>query len=97
MSFFSRLIQSFDNTQAGYSARKLSAFAGVCISLWITFKITTEGTLVEVLLIWLLFALLCLGIVTVEQVIRFKEGVKREPIKTTTTETTTTETEVKAG
>lgn len=74
--FFDYLLGSFVNDEKGFSGRKLSAFAGVIISIVITYQYTHEENLSTILLIWLLFSLLCLSIVTMEQVIRLKEGRK---------------------
>lgn len=97
MEAWKKFISSFDNTSNGFSGRKLSAFAGVCMALYITIINVDSSNVIEAITVWLAFSLLCLGIVTVEQIIRFKEGIDREPIKTTTTETVTKETEIKAG
>jgi hypothetical protein len=71
---FEKLIWSFDNSASGFSARKLSAWAAVSVSLYITVHYVAPENLINVLGIWLIFALLCLGIVTAEQIIRFKDG-----------------------
>ncbi len=71
---WSKLIGTFDNSKDGFSARKMSAFAGVISAIVVTFyKIPTIYQL-EALYAWLVFALACLGIVTAEQVIKFKNG-----------------------
>jgi hypothetical protein len=68
------LLNSFKNDKAGYSGRKLSAFIGVATAIYLTiFKIPLENQL-ESLMVWLSFSLLCLGIVTVQNVIEFKNG-----------------------
>jgi len=69
-----RLLKSFDTSNGGFSARKLSAFAGVSVGVIITFKYIEPQYLIEALIVWLCFALLCLGIVTMEQVIKLKNG-----------------------
>lgn len=69
-----KLIASFDNTTDGFSARKLSAFAGVVVSIIATFRFVDDKTIIEALMVWLVFALLCLGIVTAEQVLKFYKG-----------------------
>lgn len=69
-----KLIASFDNTTDGFSARKLSAFAGVIVSIIATFRFVDDKTIIEALMVWLVFALLCLGIVTAEQVLKFYKG-----------------------
>jgi len=68
------LLNSFKNDKAGYSGRKLSTFIGVATAIYLTiFKIPLENQL-ESLMVWLAFSLLCLGIVTVQNVIEFKNG-----------------------
>lgn len=67
-----KIIASFDNSKDGFSARKLSAFAGVIVSIIATFRFVDGATIIEALMVWLCFALLCLGIITAEQVIRFR-------------------------
>lgn len=74
-----KIISSFDNTTDGFSARKLSAFAGVVVSIIATFRFIDHQTIVEALIVWLVFALLCLGIVTAEQVLRFYKGGNEGP------------------
>lgn len=69
-----KILASFDNTTDGFSARKLSAFAGVIVSIIATFRFVDDKTIIEALMVWLVFALLCLGIVTAEQVLRFYKG-----------------------
>lgn len=77
-----KLISSFDNTSNGFSARKLSAFVGVFVSIIATFKFVNNQTIIEALMVWLCFALLCLGIITAEQVIRFRNKGTDTPIET---------------
>lgn len=69
------LIHSLDNRQnVGWSARKLTALFGVLMGAFITaYKLPSEAQL-HALYAWLLIALLCLGIVTVEQIIKIKNG-----------------------
>lgn len=83
-------LSSFDTSSTGSSARKLSAFVAVSVCLLITYRNTDRDNLAEILIIWLMFAALCLSIVTIEQVIRFREG--KTSSVTTTKETTTLET-----
>ncbi len=68
------LIDSFSTGDGGFSARKLSAFAGVATCVYVTLKYIEVQYLAEVLTIWLAFALLCMGIVTIEQIIKLKNG-----------------------
>jgi hypothetical protein len=69
------LIDSLKN-KGEFSGRKLSAFVGVLTAIYLTiFKIPLEHQL-DALMVWLSFSLLCLGIVTVQNVIEFKNGKK---------------------
>ena len=68
------LIDSLKNNSNGFSGRKLSALVGVLTGVYLTiFKIPLEHQL-DALMVWLAFSLLCLGIVTVQNVIEFKNG-----------------------
>jgi len=69
------LVASFTTDTLGFSARKLSAFAGVIVAIIVTFKLPKDAYL-HAIYAWQTFALLCLGIVTIEQIIRLKEGNK---------------------
>jgi hypothetical protein len=70
--FVKGIWKSFFTDDEGASARKLSAFAAVAIAYYITVCKLPEVAQIDALYAWLLFALLCLGIVTVEQLIRLK-------------------------
>jgi hypothetical protein len=52
----------------------LSAFVGVCVAIYVTAKELPEIAMLHALYAWLLFALLCLGIVTIEQIINLRNG-----------------------
>ena len=68
------LIDSLKTNADGFSGRKLSALVGVLTGVYLTiFKVPSENQL-ECLIVWLAFSLLCLGIVTVQNVIEFKNG-----------------------
>jgi hypothetical protein len=73
------LFSSFDNHSKGASARKFSAFIAVIVSVYITIKLTVAEYLEGVLMIWLGFALLCLSVITVQEIIKLKNGGKAEP------------------
>jgi uncharacterized membrane protein HdeD (DUF308 family) len=75
-----KIIASFDNSKDGFSARKLSAFAGVSVSIIATFRFVDTATIIEALMVWLCFALLCLGIITAEQVIRLRNKSGETPV-----------------
>ena len=74
MKILTNLFDSFKNNTLGYSGRKLSAFVGVATAIYLTIcKIPLEHQL-DALMVWLGFSLLCLGIVTVQNIIEFKNG-----------------------
>lgn len=72
-------VKTFTTENDGGSARKLSAFfAVVIVGGYITYINTTPENVESILIIWLLFAVLCLGMVTFQQIIEFKNGKKDE-------------------
>ena len=75
--FVSGIWNSFHNQPGGLSARKLSAFFGVLMAAY-NLRFADTSIAVEMTVTWLCFALLCLGIVTAEQIINFKSGKKNE-------------------
>lgn len=79
MNLFQKLLASFDNTTEGFAARKLSAFAGVIAAMFFSYQHTTEHNVVEIVSIWLLFALLCMGLVTVQNIIDLKNNKSSQP------------------
>jgi hypothetical protein len=76
LSLWDKLIASFDNSPYGFSARKLSAFTAVVVALIATFRFSDKDVIINTLMVWLAFALLCMGIVTAEQILKFykKDG-----------------------
>jgi hypothetical protein len=72
------LVASFTTDTLGFSARKLSAFAGVVMAIVVTLKLPKDAYL-HAIYAWQTFALLCLGIVTIEQIIRLKNGGDNPP------------------
>lgn len=86
LNFIKKLIASFDNTKDGFSGRKLSSFAAVCVCVYLSNKYCDRDNLGEILMIWLAFASLCLGLVTMQQVIDLKNS-KSTYSKTETTKT----------
>jgi hypothetical protein len=72
--FITKLFASLDNHSLGYSGRKLSSLAGVMVGVYITVHEIPKTDLITALYAWLGFALLCLGIVTVQNIIDFKNG-----------------------
>lgn len=87
--FIKKLEASFDNTPDGFSARKLSAFAGVVVAIVATFMFVDEKVIISALGEWLIFAMMCLGIVTAEQILKFyKRGGDDSTPPSSTTSTT---------
>jgi len=78
MKLIKNLLDSFSNTAGGFSARKLSAFIAVVTAIWITVYELPIEVQIDALYAWLLFALLCLGIITIENIINLKNGKKEE-------------------
>jgi len=76
IDFVNKVIASFDNTPNGFSARKLSAFITIHTAVVMSIKLGTPENAQYLVSILLLFALMCLGIVTAEQIIRYKDGLK---------------------
>ena len=73
--FIDNLVRSLDNTQnSGYSARKLTALFAILMGAYITKYHLPQADQLHALYAWLIIGLLCLGIVTVEQIIKFKTG-----------------------
>lgn len=81
ISIFTKLIRSFDNAPGGFSARKLSAFIAVMMAIYGTVHYVDGTTVINAIMVWLTFALLCLGIITAEQVLRFKGQAEPEKPK----------------
>lgn len=81
-TFITKLFASLDNHSLGYSGRKLTALFAILMGAYITaYKLPTEAYL-HALYAWQILCMLCLGIVTVEQIIKFKNGSKNETPET---------------
>lgn len=76
-NIFKNIFASLDNHNLGYSGRKLTAVFAILMGAYITYTLPLEVRL-HALYSWQILALLCLGIVTVEQIIKFKNGDKPE-------------------
>jgi len=76
--FFNKLVNSLDNTSGGFSGRKLTALFSVIVAAFVTYSLPIEARL-HALYAWQVLALLCLGIITIEQVLRFKNGEAKPP------------------
>lgn len=77
--FIQNLVRSLDNVQnSGYSARKLLAISCFWTAYKLADKLEGENRLYAVYA-FLIVALLALGIVTVEQIIKFKTQANANP------------------
>lgn len=76
--FFTNFLNSFHNEPGGFSGRKLSAFFAVLMAAY-NLKFADRTIAVELTMTWLAFALLCLGIITMQQVVEFKNGKPKPP------------------
>ena len=76
-TIFIKLFASLDTHSLGFSGRKLTALFSVLVGAYITYTLPLEVRL-HALYSWQLLALLCLGIVTFEQIIKLKNGDKPE-------------------
>lgn len=76
---WNRLVSILDNHSKGFSMRKVVALTFVVLTYYIEMKYVTSATLTEVIIINLSFIAILLGIVTFEQILKFKEGNKNEP------------------
>jgi hypothetical protein len=63
----------------GGSARKFSAFYSVVLMAgFITIKKSDATNALNMLIAWLIFAGVCLGMVTIQQIVDFKNGAKTD-------------------
>lgn len=76
---FTWIGSSFDTHSAGASVCKLIAFAFMLCIVWCHLKWIDHDNVVEALWVDVCGMLLCLGIVTAEQVIRLKNGGDKQP------------------
>ncbi len=65
---------SLDTYRRGASARKLSAFAFMCCIIYAHIRFIDEGNVIETIWADIAGLLLCLGIVTIEQIVALKNG-----------------------
>jgi len=68
------LFKSFTTESGGFAARKLSAFAGICTAIILSFQYTIHETASYIINSWQVFGLICLGLVTTQQIIELKQG-----------------------
>jgi len=71
---FKKILASLDTHSKGYSSRKLTALVFVLFTFYIENKYATESNVAEIAVINSCVIVMCLGIVTAEQIIKFKNG-----------------------
>ena len=74
INFLKGVFGTFSTTEGGHSARKWSAFAAFLTSAYLAIKNTDPSNVTSIVTIYLVFALLCMGLVTVQDIIKFKGG-----------------------
>lgn len=70
MGFFKELINSFSTSPGGLSGRKLSAAASLIWACYLADKLEDEERMYAVLF-FLVFSAVCLGLVTIPELIKF--------------------------
>jgi hypothetical protein len=95
-NLFDETIASLHNRPGGFSARKLTAGVTMLLVIYLHFKHVDASNVVSVLVYDMLFILLLLSIITIDQLYKFKLGANKaeeakqetpsEPKKTTTVE-----------
>ena len=76
--FIGNIINSFYNNNLGFSGRKLTALFCVLYGAYLSKDLEGENRL-HACYAFLAVALLCLGIVTVQNIIDFKNGKENKP------------------
>ena len=68
---------SFKNTEGGYSGRKLSAFwAIVIVATYLSYKNANSENALYIIIAWLIFASVCLGLVTIPKLLETLTEIK---------------------
>ena len=78
------LIKSFSNIEGGFSARKLTAFALMVCVAYIHYKFVNQENAIDALIIDLVGVGFFLGLITVAQIINFKNGKTEQEIRENT-------------
>lgn len=73
--------ESFTNSKVGYSARKLTSFGFFALAVFIHAKYCNIHNAFDFLCVDVAMILLLLGIVTIQNLIEFKNGKPTESVK----------------
>lgn len=76
MNLLKKILASFENAPGGFSARKLTAFAFTVCALYLQWKHSTPDNVPTLVLIDASAALLCLGIITMAELVKLRHGNK---------------------
>jgi hypothetical protein len=76
--FINDVLASFKANKEGYAARKLSAFIAVLTAMVLSYEYADVTVIIGLVSIWLIFALLLLGIVTFQEIIQLKNGTSTQ-------------------
>ena len=75
-NFITKLFASLDTHSIGYSGRKLTALFSILMGAYITYDKLPSEAYLHALYAWQMLCVLCLGIVTAEQIIKLKNGTE---------------------
>jgi hypothetical protein len=75
---FKKLIASFTNDEKRIFCKKIIFFFGVITAIVLGYHFAKSDNVIGLVTLWLGFVLLCLGIITMQQVINFKNGSNKE-------------------
>lgn len=87
-NLFDETIAALHNRPGGFSARKLTAGVTILLVIYLHFKHVDASNVVSVLVYDMLFILLLLSIITIDQLYKFKLGITKveEPKQETPSE-----------
>lgn len=75
---FSKISKSFNSKEEGASSRKMTAFVFVLLAVYIHLRFIDESNAINALIVDSCFISFLLGMVTADQLIKFKNGKKGE-------------------
>jgi len=78
---WNNFISSFNNSKDGGSARKSTAFGAMIFIAYCHYKFVSNTNVVEVIIIDWCGVLICLGLVTAQNIIELKNGGKDKLIE----------------
>lgn len=76
-------LDSFKNGDSGWSRKKCMGFFSMVTAAVISYQHATDTNFFPILVAWLLFAGLCIGLIVFADIIKFKNGGGTYPQPTT--------------